>query len=131
MTIKQVPIELDWVDARCKCSLYEMYKRLRNEVKEDVKKRNDLRKEGERVRFEFGAESAKGFSVFREGLSGPTCIDFAISETEMSVAMRDQVILSATATVNDEGRCMFVVKGKELENWQVRKLALEELFFSK
>ena len=126
----KIPQELDWVTTRSKCSLYEMFIILRNEVKDDVKKRNESRRSGEQVVFEVGAESSKGFSVFRAGaLKSPSCTDFQFSETGISVSDGDRVLLTATITLNEEGRCKFVVNGKELENWQLRRLALEQFFF--
>jgi hypothetical protein len=35
----------------------------------------------------------------------------------------------ATPTVNDEGKCRLKVNGIEREFWQVRRMALEKLFF--
>lgn len=131
MAIKEVPENLDWVNARAGCSMYKMFRELRNEVLEDIKKRNDARKEGERVRFDFGGDSGKGFSVFREGASGTACIDFTISDEGINVANAEQVMFTATITLNDQGRCLFMIGGKELEKWQVRRMALEGLFFGK
>lgn len=127
--IDNVPTNLDWVTARAECSLYKMFKELRNGVKQDVAKRNELRQEGERVRFEMGAESGKGFSVFREGPTGTEAMDFFFENTEIRVADPNNVLFRMTVTVSNDGRCKFVVDGKELEQWQVRKMALEKLFF--
>jgi len=54
--------------------------------------------------------------------------------TEHSIVISDQdgnTIFEAVATLNDEGECRLKVTGQEKELWQVRKMALEELFFKK
>lgn len=42
-----------------------------------------------------------------------------------------EIKLRATITLNNEGRCMLKVDGEELEPWNVRRMALEDLFFGK
>jgi hypothetical protein len=36
----------------------------------------------------------------------------------------------ATVGLNDDGACVLYVDGKEHSSWHVRKLALDDLFFS-
>jgi len=38
-------------------------------------------------------------------------------------------ILEATLTLNDSGECRVKIGGQEYELWQMRKKALENLFF--
>lgn len=130
MADKKVPTDLDWVAVRMECSAYKMFKELKNGVREDVHKRNEGR-QNESVVFELGAESGKGFSVFRSSNAGTEAIDFLFENNEVIVSDNQTTLFRATATVNDEGRCKFVVGNDELEHWQLRKKALEKLFFYK
>jgi hypothetical protein len=128
--MNQIPQELDWVGKRASCSVEQVFADLMIGVEKDV------------------AEANKAFSaspeqpIFRV-LTG-------ILDTQFSVQRKSRVkrvIFSRTDTqivivsdvseknweytigLNDEGRCQLRRDGIEFEQWQVRKLALEAMFF--
>ena len=125
----QIPIDLDWVTARAQCSLYKMFTELRNGIKDDIEQRNALRQEQERLCFEIGAQSANRFSVFRTSNKGTVPVDFSFENDEIIVADAGKEMFRLKVTLNNEGRCKFVLGGEEFEQWQVRRMALERLFF--
>ena len=127
MASNSIPAELDWVTARSECSLHKMFKELKIGVTEDVNRRNAARKEGERVRFQV-LPMPGGFSAFREDSKGGTSIDFTLSNNLITVTDGESMNFTVSITLNNEGRCKFLVAGKELEQWQVRRMALEQFF---
>jgi hypothetical protein len=58
-------------------------------------------------------------------------VNFSLEGDEIVVCAGNEIILRATITLNNEGRCMLKVDDEELEQWQVRRMALEDLFFGK
>lgn len=132
MTDTPVPSELDWVKARAECSLYRVFKELLEGVKKDVEKRNYYRQQGQPSKWTVGAITSNGFTVFREETtfkpSGET-IDFVLSEHGIKVSNENETKFTATLSLNNQGRCVLKVGNAELEQWQVRRMALESLFF--
>jgi hypothetical protein len=57
-------------------------------------------------------------------------VDFVCTRDEIQVSDdKDQLLYSASLTLNDEGKCRLRVGDKELTQWQFRRMALEKLFF--
>lgn len=120
---------MDWVKARAECSLADVFVGLRRDIERDVLTRNGLTVEGI-ASYKFRIVKAPGdrddeFSVVREGVDGAMrSIDVTYRPPTIEIGE-----LRATLTLNEEGRCLFVIAGQELESWQVRRRALERLFF--
>jgi hypothetical protein len=57
-------------------------------------------------------------------------IDFTFEKDRIIVAGEREIIFTATITFTNQGRCKIKVGDQELEQWQVLKMALEDLFFS-
>lgn len=119
----------DWVTARANCSMAEMFFRLRKEIVRDVATRNRLPPPGTRD-YSFRILEAEGdrddeFTIIREG-GGVQARSVRIAYTATEITIGD---VRANVTLNREGTCQLVVDGQELESWQVRRLALERLFF--
>jgi hypothetical protein len=55
-------------------------------------------------------------------------VDFSCSNDGKILAVHGEKRIEATVTLNRERKCMIVVNGEELENWQFRKLVLEGFF---
>ncbi len=56
-------------------------------------------------------------------------VEFNCEANRIVVRNQDREF-SVTLTLNNEGRCKLRVDGaEELEQWQVRRIALEKLFF--
>ena len=57
-------------------------------------------------------------------------VEFCRCEKTIQVNDKDgKKILEATLTLNDSGECRVKIGGQEYELWQMRKKALENLFF--
>jgi hypothetical protein len=120
------------VKARAECSLAEVFKALELGVKDDVEKVNSLPSTPMGTKFTPVSYGAKRFSVVCEVNHFPSSsIDFTLSENEILVGCGPETIFRATLTLTDSGRCKLKVNGTELEQWQFRRKALEDLFFDK
>jgi hypothetical protein len=120
--------EINWVKERAKCSLEKVFQDLKVQVEQDV---NCIRELCPEDSYTFSSNKAR-FSVTydKENLF----IDFALGENFILVSNNRESLFQATLTINDDGFCRVNIKGekieeKELELWQVRRRALEALFF--
>jgi len=129
--MSNIPRELDWVGVRAACSVQKIFKELTAGVEDDVKainavplpwpNQNSIQCSPNRdgTLFVVGRGNAiKGLVKFHLGTDRIEIVDEASDQT-----------LVVTLTVNDEGRCKLKVGTEELEQWQVRRRALERLFF--
>ena len=119
--------DFDWVTAREKCSPGSVFELLRLQVKEDVETRNKSIKE-ERDAFRFN-QNEKLFSVVLPSEPLRYGVTFSLKGEKIIVERKNKPFLEATLTLNDEGECRLKVNGQEREFWQVRRMALEDLFF--
>jgi hypothetical protein len=123
-------MDFDWVTARAQCSLSAAFERLKLEIESDVKIRNERRGEDRHYSFSVVA-SGDSISVFVAGNNiRRRAVRFSLTVDAISVASEDAVVsFQATLTLNNERNCRFRIKGQEYESWQLRRMALEELFF--
>lgn len=112
-----------------------MFDRLRKGAQRDVEKRNSLGGGADDVRYELHDEEDQ-FEVSRvaaSSFSTPKTLAFVTftREGRRIIVAGDGVDVDFTAivAVNDVGVCHFFVGEIEYAEWQVRKLALEHLFF--
>ena len=121
--------KFDWVTERAACSLPKIFSELRKEVEEDVKTRNAMRPKNSP--YEFAVEEKGGdFLVVLAAEGVQKQVQFSL--TAQAVLARNdegQTIFELTTTFNDAGQCKLHVKDQELELWQLRRMALEELMF--
>ena len=140
MSQDQTPDDFDWVVAQSKCSAASMFARLQAGVKEDVRRRNGLRLLGrdDGWTFEFQAESSDEFEVSRVEASGGTeSMDSTLALVRFERAGRrilvrgDGVDVEFTAVVSLDvaGVCRLVVGEAMYSEWEIRRMALEQLFF--
>jgi hypothetical protein len=126
-----VPQELDWVKARATCSVLRAFNELRLGVEEDVKAANATPRPSELPPLSFGVRSntvGDYFIVFQQENAGAR-VEFNCQVDRMTIKNQNEEF-SVTLTLNKEGRCKLRVDdGEELEQWQVRRIALEKLFF--
>jgi hypothetical protein len=121
--------KFDWVTARSLCSLPNVFKELRLEVEEDVKTRNALRPNNSPYEFRV-VENGESFTVILEAKDVHRSVVFSLAEH--AILVRDhkgKEIFAVTLTFNDAGECRLNATEKELDLWQVRRMALEDLLF--
>jgi hypothetical protein len=120
----------DWVTALSECSLSVVFEELRQQVKGDVDKAQSQRPKQAHYGFRFVSTSTKSFSVLVEGNKIRGTIWFENTGKEISVrGENDFPKLSATVTLNKDRECRIRIDGQEYELWQMRRMALETLFF--
>jgi|SRR5271169_6739144 len=130
-----LPVNFNWVKSRGDCSIAAIFKALELGVCADVDAvKVLLRPEGGST-FSIVA-SYKRFSVIREEaasskspLGSSRDVNFVLEGHEIVISEGNRERFKATITLNNEGQCKLVVGQNELEQWQVRRMALEELFF--
>jgi hypothetical protein len=121
--------KFDWVTERSSCSLPKVFKTLRSQVEEDVKFRNALRPNNSPYEFSI-AENAGDFTVRLESKDLRQSVIFSLSEHAISVRDdKGNPMFDVSLTFTDEGKCRLTVNNQPRELWQVRRMALEELFF--
>ena len=142
--MSEVPNELDWVSVRAECSPAEVFERLRQQVEADVLMRQGKQSLNTGRVFKFVSSNVTAFAVIAEETPDMWVTHNAIGRVSFNL-MNHKIVVSgvgiiferetsapqfdATATVNSEGQCRLKIQGKELTLWQVRKMALETLFF--
>jgi hypothetical protein len=122
----------DWVTAQAGCSAEQMFQKLLDGARADVERRNAAtfgRTDG--WRFEFHDDD-DGFEVVRvagSSRAGAT-VTFHREGPRIEIA-GDGVDVQITAIVgiNPHGDCRYYVREGEYLGWEVRKQALDVLFF--
>ncbi len=124
----------DWVAAQSRCSAASMFDELESGVKEDVQRRNGLPDRDDGWEFEFH-EDDEGYEVSRLAAGfTPSRIDgvvrFELAGRRIHVR-GDGLDLDLTAIVvlDSAGVCRFVVGEAMYAPWEIRRMALEQLFF--
>lgn len=126
----EIPITLDWVRELSLCSIPQVFKQLYLDVKEDVEAINGAKGLTTHNCFDV-VENSTGsvFTVFQRNADAGREVTFKRGDDEMRVDRKNGPSFTITLTLNNEGRCKLRVDDEELEQWQVRKMALEGLFF--
>ena len=123
--MSEIPRDLDWVKEKAACSLAKVFKEIQAGVEQDIKNMN-ASLQGK----DFGiSPESTGFVVHHLNLS-KSVLFYPESD---HIRIMNQVTnedYRVTLTLNVEGRCKLLIAGDELEQWQVRRKALEALFFS-
>jgi hypothetical protein len=120
----------DWVTARSLCSLRKVFETLTLEVQGDIETRNNLRPDGAQYKFNF-VRKENAATVFLEANTPHWFVKFILLDKKIEVRdQNDKLMFETTVTLNNEGECRLLVKSMEYTLWQVRKLALEQMFFS-
>jgi hypothetical protein len=137
MASKTLPPDFHWVLARFKCSVSEIFQQLDVGIRDDVEKRQTLADTNkEDVRFSVSANiSGSRFSVSRlDNVLYQLHMQYVYFERHRNEIQvldnKHEIVLRATLTLNNEGECKLKVGDEELDQWQFRRKALEELFFS-
>jgi len=126
--------EFNWVKALAECSLPNCFERLHSGVQSDAVARKSQTLD-DRITFEVSRPGPDRIMVTRGGTGAPIPrVDFVLEHNVIVVEARLGEQFSekfrATPGLNSPGECTLMVNGTELELWQVRRLALQDLFFS-
>ena len=133
MTTNPVPTELNWVEVQANCVLPKALAKLQYGVQKDVEARVAIITEQQRknaLGFSCEVLGPDSFEVHRSGAGLVSKVTFVLGET--GIVVKDVMgieILTASVSVKDDGRCVLAVGDAQLEYWQVRRRALDKLFF--
>jgi hypothetical protein len=131
-TPNRKPRDFDWIAARSLCSIQRMFEELKTEIRQDAEKINARANENIPSRLFRITERAKFLKVYEEDAFAdyPPAVAFILSGEVIHVQDgENKEMFDITIGLNDCGDCQFVVSGKERDSWQVRRQALEGLFF--
>jgi hypothetical protein len=141
MSPDHVPDDFDWVAAQAKCSTESMFEQLRTRIRADVQHRNGVFNHEDRWRFEFHDDGDE-FEVVRLVVSGnpqpagrhaprvTASVRFVRNGRRIHVQGEDvDVEFVAVVTLDATGQCLFAVGEVFYAEWQIRRMALEQLFF--
>jgi hypothetical protein len=122
----------DWVTAQAGCSAALMFQKLQEGARTDVDRRNAAtfgRNDG--WRFEFHEDDEGGFEVVRiGGPKGGAVVSFHREGPRITITGDGvDVMITAILGINASGECRYFVSEGEYLGWEVRKLALDQLFF--
>jgi hypothetical protein len=128
--MEKIPRELNWVKERAGCTIKQMFSLLHQAVEEDVKIINQTGKFPEYYAFvAILSQDGESFSVRRADTTRPF-VRFSMAGDIIKVTDDAGIRrLEYRIVLSDEGRCQLTENGTPLEQWQVRKAALEGLFF--
>src|ERR1041385_795087 len=114
------PVNFNWVAARGKCYVENIFKDLELGAKFDVDEAQKLVPDRDDTKFSL-VPAYNGFSVIRKDSPVVPKIaasaDFYLSGGRITVKLPDGSEVSADLTLNNEGVCKLVVNGEELDQW--------------
>ena len=130
--------DFDWVSAQATCNTTTMFERLRTQVQADVLRRNGLFGRDDGTRFavhDSEDEEEDAFEVSRLEGTGPSprvtaLVVFARVGKRIHITSEDfELDLTAIVTLDPAGACRFVVGEAIYSEWEIRRMALELMFF--
>ena len=123
------PKTFDWVTERSSCSLPKVFHTLLLQVEEDVKTRNALRPQNSPYEFSI-EENGSDFKVLLKAGALSNGVIFTLAEHGILVRGGEgNQMFEVTLNFSLDGKCHLIVNDQQLDFWQVRRMALEELFF--
>jgi hypothetical protein len=119
----------DWVRARAECSIHNAFMRLITGAKSDTDARKEIaQRNGEVLTFDASPIGDRLLVTRIEGTKTTAKVEFALSGGVISIS-GDAVNIKATPGLNTTGECRLTVNATEFELWQIRRMALEAIFF--
>jgi hypothetical protein len=122
----------DWVSAEAGCSVAHMFQKLQDGAQADVERRNGTGfGRSDSWRFEFHAET-DSFEVVRTADSSrdSAVVTFEREGPRINIGGDGvDVHITAVVGINASGECRYFVGELEFLGWEVRKQALDQLFF--
>jgi hypothetical protein len=134
MAQDQAPEDFNWVAAQSKCTAAAVFETLRVRVREDVQRRNTLLGRNDGWTFEFFEEGDE-FEVERTAtVRGESktlaVVSFARSGRRILIHSEEiDIDLTAIVVLDPSGACKLVVGEALYSDWELRRMALEQLFF--
>jgi len=131
----QVSADFDWVSAQAQCNAAAMFEQLRAGVREDVQRRNGLLGRTDGWRFEFESED-DAFEVSKVTGSRvhpevPAVVTFELDGRHIQIHSEDiDIDITVVVSLDPGGTCRFVVGEAIYSGWEIRRMALETLFFA-
>jgi hypothetical protein len=121
----------EWVKARAECSIGLIFDQLKTQVQKDIDTRQTLSKGPPfYYGFRFKIENDTIIALV-EGNRLHESVTLRLSGNAIEVTGKDgKLLFSGTVALNKDKECRLRVNGDELELWQFRKKALEDLLFS-
>jgi hypothetical protein len=119
----------DWVTERSSCTYPKVFSALLSDVEADVKSRNALRPQN--APYEFSVEE-KGseFAVVLQAKDVRKSVTFVLADHAIIVRADDESFKFEVALAfSRDGKCKLKVNDEDRNRWQVRRMALEDLFF--
>jgi hypothetical protein len=122
----------DWVSAQAGCSVTQMFQKLKDGAQADVERRNGAGSgRTDNWRFEFHDDEAS-FEIVRTGDSSKegAAVTFQREGPRINIDGDGvEVRITAVVGINPAGECRYFVGELEFLGWEVRKQALDQLFF--
>jgi hypothetical protein len=134
MAQDHVPEDFNWVGAQSKCTAAAVFETLRTRVRDDVQRRNGLLGRNDGWTFEFFDEGDE-FEVARTAMvrgasKTLAVVTFARSGRRILVHSEEiDIDLTAIVTLDPMGSCKLVIGEAMYSDWELRRMALELLFF--
>ena len=133
MAAESATDDFDWVSAQAGCRIDLMFQRLLEGARKDVDRRNAAGfGRTAQWRFEVNVDDENSFEVARIGETsrGSAFVAFEREGPRINIAGDGvDVQLTAITSINHSGECRYFVGEQEYLGWEVRKMALEPLFF--
>jgi hypothetical protein len=128
------PPDFDWVTERANCSLRQMFEKLKLEIASDVESRNEHLSARSSVRKISIANHGTRMKVFVDDPYGEiihkaVLVVLGREYVEIRDGETNAEVFKVGIGMNDEGDCRFLVDGQQYDSWQIRRKALEGLFF--
>ena len=122
----------DWVSAQAGCSAVQMFQKLQDGARADVDRRNAAASgRSDNWSFEFH-DGDDGFEVVRiaDSSKDGAAVTFTREGPRINIDGDGvEVRITAVVGINPAGECRYFVGELEYLGWEVRKQALDQLFF--
>ena len=131
MSIETVPAVVDWVRLQPACLIKGAFDSLRAGVEADIKSYNAMLNLQLSQEIKLSSELSTIFIVVRKTFSSAH-VEFARRGSSVEIRQEEvenPTFFSVTPIFSNFGRCRWKLNDDELEQWQVRKMALEKLLF--
>jgi hypothetical protein len=123
----------DWVSAQAGCGVQQMFQKLQDGARADVERRNGATfGRTDDWRFEFHDDEGDGFEVVRIAGSWKESAVVTFRREGARIEITGDgvdVQIIAVVGINPHGDCRYYVGEVEYLGWEVRKQALDLLFF--